>query len=200
MEKEEIEFFDRLAPEWDANEVRSTPDRVKKILGKLGIEKGMKVLDLGTGTGVLVPYLSEMVGPEGEVKAIDLSEGMLKIARQKYGKLPNVEFLKLDFEEEQIPGIYDIVMMYCVYPHLHTPFETIEWIFKMNMADNGRIVIAFPSDEKFINNIHHERGSDSDHLLPAPKLAEKICSRGMNAEVLAYNDEEYIIQLSRRES
>lgn len=196
MEKEEIEFFDRLAPEWDANEVRSTPDRVKRILGKLGIEKGMRVLDLGTGTGVLVPYLSEMVGPEGEVKAIDLSEGMLKIARQKYGELPNVEFLKLDFEEEQIPGVYDIVMLYCVYPHLHSPFDTLEWLLKMNMVEGGRIVIAFPSDEKFINNIHHDRGSESDHLLPAPKLAEKIHSHGMNVEVLAYDEEEYIVQVS----
>lgn len=196
MEKEEIEFFDRLAPDWDANEVRSTPDRVKRILGKLGIEKGMRVLDLGTGTGVLVPYLSEMVGPEGEVKAIDLSEGMLKIARQKYGELPNVEFLKLDFEEEQIPGVYDIVMLYCVYPHLHSPFDTLEWLLKMNMVEGGRIVIAFPSDEKFINNIHHDRGSESDHLLPAPKLAEKIRSHGMNVEVLAYDEEEYILQVS----
>lgn len=196
MEKEEIEFFDRLAPDWDANEVRSTPDIVKRILGKLGIEKGMRVLDLGTGTGVLVPYLSEMVGPEGEVKAIDLSEGMLKIARQKYGELPNVEFLKLDFEEEQIPGVYDIVMLYCVYPHLHSPFDTLEWLLKMNMVEGGRIVIAFPSDEKFINNIHHDRGSESDHLLPAPKLAEKIRSHGMNVEVLAYDEEEYILQVS----
>ncbi|MDE5796614.1 MAG: hypothetical protein K2H75_05850, partial [Muribaculaceae bacterium] len=71
MTQSEIDFFDNLAPTWDANEIRSTPERVRTILGKLPISKGMTVLDLGTGTGVLVPYLSEIVGPEGHVTAID---------------------------------------------------------------------------------------------------------------------------------
>ena len=164
MTQSEIEFFDTLAPTWDENEIRSTPDRIKSILGKLRISKGMDILDLGTGTGVLVPYLSEMVGDEGHVTAIDLSDGMLSLARQKYGHLKNVEFLKIDFEEEQIPGKYDLALLYSVYPHLHAPADTMEWLFKMNMKQDGRIVIAFPSDEEFINNIHHEKKAEHDHL------------------------------------
>ncbi len=136
MHQSEIDFFDEIASTWDANEIKSTPERVKLILSKLPISKGMDILDLGTGTGVLVPYLSNKVGPTGHITAIDLSEGMLDIARKKYGDLPNVEFLKLDFEEEQIPGKYEVAMLYCVYPHLHTPSETIEWLFKMNMKPN----------------------------------------------------------------
>ena len=45
MTDAEREFFDRLAPQWDANEVRSIPERVKSILGKLSIKPGMNVLD-----------------------------------------------------------------------------------------------------------------------------------------------------------
>lgn len=193
MTQSEIDFFDNLAPSWDANEVRSTPERVKSILSKLDIKKGMKVLDLGTGTGVLVPYLSELVGSEGHVTAIDLSEGMLSRAKEKYGMLKNVEFLKIDFEEELIPGTYDIAMLYCVYPHLHSPSDTLGWLFKMNLTPDGEVVVAFPSDEKFINNIHHERKSDSDHLPPANILAEMISSWGYEAKVIADSSEEYII-------
>lgn len=195
MTQSEIDFFDNLAPTWDANEIRSTPERVKAILGKLPIGRGMNVLDLGTGTGVLVPYLSEIVGSEGHVTAIDLSEGMLSIAKQKYGELKNVDFLKIDFEEEQIPGLYDVVMLYSVYPHLHAPADTMEWLFKMNMKAGGVIVIAFPSDEKFINNIHHERQSESDHLPPAHILADMIDSWGFCASVVSANDNEYIIEV-----
>lgn len=196
MNQSEIDFFDAIAPTWDDNEILSTPERVKHILSELHITAGMDVLDLGTGTGVLIPYLSEIVGPKGHVTAIDLSEGMLEIARKKYGHLANVEFLKLDFEEEQIPARYDVAMLYSVYPHLHAPADTIKWLFKMNMKPGGKIVIAFPSDEKFINNIHHERKAEHDHLPPAHILAEMIRKWGYKAEVIAYSTEEYIIEIS----
>ncbi|MDE7160390.1 MAG: class I SAM-dependent methyltransferase [Muribaculaceae bacterium] len=196
MTQSEIDFFDALAPLWDANEERSTPERVRSILSKIGVEKGARVLDLGTGTGVLVPFLSEMAGPDGHVTAIDLSEGMLARARSKYGSLENVEFLKLDFEEEALPGMYDLVMMYCVYPHLHAPADTFEWLFKMNLRPGGRIVVAFPSDEKFINDIHHERESESDHLPSASRLGEIFRQWGYDARILADTPDEYIVEVS----
>lgn len=198
MTQSEIDFFDKLAPEWDANEVRSTPVRIRSILSKLPINKGMNILDLGTGTGVLIPYLSSMTGADGHVTGIDLSEGMLSLARNKFGNLPNVEFMRLDFEEEQIPGKYDIVLLYCVYPHLHSPAATMEWLFKMNIKEGGTIVIAFPSDEKFINNIHHERKSESDHLPTASVLADMIIRWGFMAQVVADSEEEYIIIVRQR--
>lgn len=197
MTQAEIDFFDRLASGWDDNEVRSTPERVRSILSKIPLRKGMRVLDLGTGTGVLVPYLSELVGEKGEVVGIDLSEGMLARAESKFGKLPNVKFLKIDFEEEVIPGKYDVVFLYSVYPHLHFPKDTIDWLFRMNLDDEGMIVIAFPSDENFINNIHHERNSASNHLPPAGVLAGIIRGWGYVAEVLADDTEEYIILITR---
>lgn len=199
MTDSEVDFFDKLAPHWDADEVRSNPERVNAILDMLAMKPGMDVLDLGTGTGVLIPYLNGRVGSEGHIVAVDLSGGMLDIARKKYGHHSNVEFLKLDFEEEQIPGSYDLVLLYSVYPHLHYPKETIDWIFRMNVKSGGRVVIAFPSDEKFINSIHHERKSESDHLLPAPQLAEIIRSWGYDTDVKADTPDAYVIAVSRIE-
>ena len=198
MTQEEIDFFDKLAPQWDANEILSTPERVQSILNRLPIREGMQVADLGTGTGVLVPYLSNMVGSSGHVTAIDLSEGMLDIARRKYGQLDNVEFLRLDFEEEQLPGKYDVALLYSVYPHLHSPADTLTWLFKMNMKTDGVIVIAFPCDERFINNIHHERKAGHDELPPAFMLAEMIEIWGFKATVTGASSDEYIIEVRRK--
>lgn len=198
MTQEEIDFFDHLAPEWDANEILSTPERINSILDKLHVKEGMKVLDLGTGTGILLPYLSKRVGEKGYVTGIDLSDGMLSLAKKKFGNIKNVQLLKLDFEEDVIPGTYDLVMLYSVYPHLHSPAETIEWLFKMNIKEDGCIVIAFPCDEEFINNIHHERKSESEHLPSANVLAERIRMWGFYTEVISATTQEYIIKIRKK--
>ena len=68
----------------------------------------------------------------------------------------------------------------------------------MNMKPNGVIVIAFPSDEIFINNIHDERKANHVHLPPAHKLAEIINRWGFKAEVLAATPEEYIVEIKNQ--
>ena len=196
MTREEIAFFDRLAPQWDDAEILSTPEHVKEILNKLPIGDGMDVLDLGTGTGVLVPYLHLLTGGEGSVTAVDISDGMLSLAIKKFGKLDNVKFLKIDFEEESIPGKYNVIMLYSVYPHLHHPRHTLSKLLHHNLKKDGIIIIAFPTDENFINNIHKERKAESDLLPSAQLLAERINQWGMKACVVSASPKEYIVAIT----
>ena len=50
------------------------------IIDKLTIQKGNTVLDLGCGTGYVTRMLSEQVGLEGKVVAVDPDGERLKIA------------------------------------------------------------------------------------------------------------------------
>ncbi len=193
MKQEEIDFFNRMAPHWDESEVNSTPERIDAILSLMDWHAGMHVLDLGTGTGVLIPYLT---GRGASVTAVDASDGMLARARMKYGGMCDVEFLMSDFENEPLCGRFDRVMLYCVYPHLHHPEATLCSLFKNNVTDDGDVIIAFPSDERYINNIHSERKAESDMLPPASVLAQRICSWGMQAEVLAADCDAYVVRVS----
>lgn len=180
------DFFDNLAPIWDENETMSTPERVNIILDYFNLKVGDKILDLGTGTGILLPYIAERIGREGEITAVDYSEGMLERAKRKYDSLvPHPQFLNLDFENEAIPGEYDKIIMYCVYPHLHTPIDTLKWLEKVNLKKRGEIIIAFPCGPDFINNIHKERHSEGDLLPTAKDLAEKLRREGIRAEALS---------------
>lgn len=197
MNKEEVDFFDRLAPEWDHNEVMSTPEKVGDILSYCGLKEGDRVLDLGTGTGVLIPFLSMLIGPSGHLLAVDYSSGMLAEARKKFGAVPNVDFKKLDFENEEVPGVYDLIILYCVYPHLHHPETTLRRLADHNLSEGGRIIVAFPSDENFINNIHRERKAESDLLPPATVLASRLSAWGLPSEVRAYDTEHYVVEISR---
>lgn len=195
MTTEEILFFDRLSSTWDDDEVLSLPEKINEILSATGVSEGMSVLDLGTGTGVLVPYLSAMVGQTGEVVALDISEGMLRRAISKYGDLKNVSFIKKDFENEDVAGRYDLILLYCVYPHLHFPETTLKRLVSSNLNEGGRIIIAFPSDEKFINNIHKERKAESDILPSAPLMSSRFNEWGMNSSVIKYDPGHYIVEI-----
>ena len=190
-------FFDHLASSWDDNEVLSTPEKVNEILDKIDLQPGEAVLDLGTGTGVLLPFIAERIGKEGKITAVDFSEGMLERAKAKFRELvPAPVFLNLDFENENIPGEYDHILLYCVYPHLHDPVNSLKWLRKVNLKPDGKIIIAFPCGPDFINNIHKERHSDSD-LLPAPgKLVEFLTANGLDAEVVEDSDQSYIVAVN----
>lgn len=196
---DERKFFDKLAPTWDANEVLSTPRRVSEILEHARIRPGESILDLGTGTGVLIPHLAALVGPGGSITAVDYSQGMLDRAIRKYaGLVPAPQFLNIDFETDTIDGVFDHILLYCVYPHLHTPADTLKWLRAVNLAADGIITIAFPTDENFINNIHRQKHSESDCLPPARKLAATLRLHGLDAVVAKADKDSYIINISKR--
>lgn len=189
-------FFDNIAPTWDSNEVLSKPDKVNYILDFINIKSGQSILDLGTGTGVLLPFIAERIGKEGKITAVDYSKGMLEIAKNKFSGLrPTPEFLNLNFEEETINGEYDKIILYCVYPHLHTPIDTLKWLLTVNLKDKGEIYVAFPCDPEFINNIHKEKHSKSERLPSATKLAIFLNEKGIKAEVIKEDKEAYLVKI-----
>lgn len=189
-------FFDKLAPTWDENEVLSTPQRVNHILDLIDVRPGMSVLDLGTGTGVLLPYIAERIGETGKITAVDYSMGMLEIAEKKFsGLTPRPQFMNLDFENENLDGEYHRIILYCVYPHLHTPADTLKWLGKVNLKEDGEIIIAFPCSPDFINNIHKEKHSESDSLPSATILAERLREQGLKATVKGEDENTYVISV-----
>ena len=54
-----------------------------KLLSKVKVPLGGLVLDLGCGTGHFATVLSELVGPEGKVVAIDPDTERIQIAKEK---------------------------------------------------------------------------------------------------------------------
>lgn len=193
----DLEFFNHIAASWDENETMSLPPKVRSILSRLDIRPGMSVLDIGTGTGVLLPYLSELIGSDGKITAVDLSPEMLKIAKKKFQSLsPSPEFICCDIENESISGSFDRIILYCVFPHLHSPLATLKRLCNLHLRPGGTITIAFPTGSEAINNVHHERPIKSEPLLPAFELAEELSACGMRAEVVSDDNDAYILSIT----
>ncbi len=54
-----------------------------RLVADARLRSGMRVLDLGSGTGYPALLAAQTVGPSGNVTGIDLAEQMLEAARRK---------------------------------------------------------------------------------------------------------------------
>ncbi len=77
--------YDRLSPWYDLFAASERPYR-EAGLRALAVQPGEAVLDLGCGTGQVLPALAQAVGPEGRVAGLDLSPGMCRRARARLGQ------------------------------------------------------------------------------------------------------------------
>lgn len=155
MNKQDIiEFFDHLAPQWDADMIRSD-EIIGKIFDNAGIRPGVAVLDVACGTGVLFPdYLARNVA---SVTAVDISPEMAKIAAAKYPNAP-IRVLCGDVENLHLEHKFDCIMVYNAFPHFPDPENLIAVLSSM-LKPGGTLTVAHGMSRAAID--HHHEGSAS---------------------------------------
>ena len=143
-----IAFFDRLAPGWDADMIRSDAI-IGKILDNAGVTAGKDVLDVACGTGVLFPdYLARNVN---SLTAIDISPEMVKIAREKF---PEVTVLCGDVESAEFDRKFDCIVIYNAFPHFPNP-ENLIRVLSTYLKPGGTLTVAHGMSRAAIDR-HHE--------------------------------------------
>lgn len=186
---EQRDFFDSIANEWD-NIIEVNEEKINTLLSKVDIKDNDNILDVGTGTGVLIPFLKNL-NSNGIIKGVDVSSGMLDIANQKFKDLENVSFEVLDVENSSIEGKYDKIILYSMFPHLKNKTNTIKVLVKNNLNKDGKLIIAHSNSREFLNNMHKEKDKrvSEDRLIPIKD--QKILFEQVNLNVLdAYEDDE----------
>src|SRR3970040_2282454 len=81
------------------------------------LSPGETVLDLGSGGGIDVLLSAQRVGPTGKAYGLDMTDDMLKLARENQRKsgLTNVEFLRGEIENIPLPSeTVDVIISNCV--------------------------------------------------------------------------------------
>ena len=119
-------YLDRPIP-LEEGQTISAPHMVAIICEKLALEKGMQVLEIGTGFGYNAAVVSEIIGPEGHVYTIERIEKLKNIAEQnlkRTGYSDNVTVIHGDGTkgyEEKSP--YDRIYATASAPKIPEPLK-----------------------------------------------------------------------------
>lgn len=155
MNKQDVvAFFDRLAPQWDADMIRND-EIISTILDNANINAGVSVLDVACGTGVLIPdYLARNVAA---VTGVDISPEMVKIAQSKFPQ-DNVKILCGDVETIPLEQKFDCIVVYNAFPHFPDSEHLIAVLSGM-LKPGGTLTVAHGMSRAAID--HHHEGSAS---------------------------------------
>jgi arsenite methyltransferase len=108
------------------------------------LERGARVLDLGSGAGTDSLVAAQMVGPEGRVTGVDMTPEMLAKARAAAAEMgaTNVEFVEA--EAERLPfadASFDVVISNGVIDLVPDKDAVFSEVFRV-LEPGGRIQIA----------------------------------------------------------
>lgn len=147
--------------------------RLHTIVRAATLSPSSCVLDIGTGTGVLLPYFKEEGGvEEGQVVGVDVSSGMLAVARKRF---PRAEFWEgdvLDFAEAWLKGrgangeLFDAVFFNACFGNVYDQERALREVGRV-MGREGRVVISHPLGAAFVDEL--KRRSPSVVLKSLPK-------------------------------
>lgn len=91
----------------------------RQVLQALALTDAERVLDIGSGPGLLAYDMAGSVGPEGRVRGVDISEAMLALSRKRCADQPWVEFQVADATKLPFPDhSFDVAVSTQVYEYV----------------------------------------------------------------------------------
>jgi len=195
MEKRDIiAFFDRCAPSWDADMIKSDTI-IENILDNAEVSEGMDILDVACGTGVMFDYYLQR--DVASVTGIDISPEMAKIATQKYAQDPRVQVVCGDVEEVDFGRKFDRIVVYNAFPHFPDPRRLIRTLAGL-LKEEGRLTVAHGASREAIDNHHKGAASKVSNGLMTADSLKKIFDSCLQVEIMVSNDRMYQVSGVKR--
>lgn len=117
----------------------------------LDLTPGDTVVEMGVGTGANLPHLRERVGESGRVVGIDLTRGMLDVARRRvaHAGWENVDLVRADARSPPVHGPVDAVLGSFVAGMFESPERVItQWLQLLDEEATVALLDASRSDRR----------------------------------------------------
>ena len=123
------------------------PDRiaalhVDQVVAALNLKPGMRVADLGSGSGIFTIPFAKSVGATGKVFAVDVDNGLLAIVsdKAKAAGLSNIQTVLAEAKDARIPDPVDLIFICDTMHHLPDQAEYVKQ-FAKQLKPGGRVAV-----------------------------------------------------------
>lgn len=156
-------FFNERAETWldtwykdpESGDYTRHKEKFKRLFALVPIHEGDHVLDVGCGSGILVPHLLESVSSEGVVYELDYAEKMIEV-NQRLHSDKRLRFIIADVVDTPLGReTCDVVMCFACFPHFHDKQGAMKTLAEVLKKDGYLAVAHFESSEDL--NRHHRK-------------------------------------------
>jgi ubiquinone/menaquinone biosynthesis C-methylase UbiE len=180
--------FDELHRLFEPPLPEGVPERLERIVASGQIAEGARVLDVGSGTGILIPLIRTY--EPAHIHACDLSEAMLGRLRENYAY---AETILGDVRDLGLPdGSLDVVFINACYPNIVDKRTAFSNIGRM-MRPGGHLVISHPLGKSFIEVIRKGTPFPLDDFPERAEAETRLRSFGFGIESFIDEPELYIL-------
>jgi arsenite methyltransferase len=128
-------------------QVLENPERVAslqvdRVVTALGIKPGMRIADLGAGTGLFSLPLARAADANGKVYAIDVDPGLLAIVSEKAAaaEITNIETIVAGGTDPKLPEPVDLIFICDTMHHLPDQAAYVTQLGKL-LLPGGRVAV-----------------------------------------------------------
>jgi len=190
-------YFNQKAAVWDKIAAENDQNKLERMANRLKIKPGESILDVGSGTGVFIPYLQRHIGETGKIIALDIADEMLKVSRRKNFD-GNIDYLCADVENLPIQDeIFNTVVCYCSFPHFQDKPGALREIKRVT-KNGGFIFICHTSSRTQINAIHRSITSVRNDSIPDEDEMKALLATAGFADISIEDQSESYLASARK--
>jgi ubiquinone/menaquinone biosynthesis C-methylase UbiE len=193
-------FFNEMATTWDQHfYTPGLKQNLEALVPLFHLRPGSKVLDVGAGTGGIIPYLLQAIGPEGSIWSVDFAEKMVAIGREKFKDEPRVQYHlaaveSLPFARE----FFDPIVCFGAFPHFANKELALKEMHRVLIAD-GTLIIAHALSSQEIKQHHMGAGPVSRDFLPEESEMRRLLeTTGFQAIQLIDRPKRYLCEAQKK--